>query len=184
MSRLTLAAAALALAICGLAATPAAALEAGCLWSNLPEAKRAALLADYRTRGMESLQSLKISDADVATWPSRCGVTAQNAESSGMLLGTVIIEQGVAEALQAGHGVKPAALAAAWTGLDPAVKASARASVANTLSNGPKDDGAAEAIVGLSKTLGLPPTALRDLALYVFAIMARDIVTAGGTPAG
>ena len=73
MSRLTLAAAALALAICGLAATPAAALEAGCLWSNLPEAKRAALLADYRTRGMESLQSLKISDADVATWPSRCG---------------------------------------------------------------------------------------------------------------
>lgn len=179
MSRLTLAVAAFGLAICGLAATSAAALEAGCLWTNLPETKRAALLADYRTRGMESLQNLKISDQDVATWPARCGVTDQNAETSGMLLGTVIIEQGVLESLQAAHGVKPAALSAAWAGLAPGIKATARASVASTLANGPKDNGGAEAIAALRAKLGLPQEAMRDLALYVFAIVARDIVTTG-----
>jgi hypothetical protein len=180
MSRLSIAAAALALSFLGLAASQAAALEAGCLWSNLAEAKRTALMADYRARGMEALQNLKISDQDVATWPARCGVTEQNAEISGMLLGTVIIERGVIESLQTNHGVKPAALAAAWAGVDPAIRARARASVANTLSNGPKDDGGADAIVAMGETLGLPKAAMRDLALYVFAILARDIITAGG----
>ncbi len=181
MSRLSIAAAAIAVSILGLAATPAAALEADCLWTNLSDSKRAALMADYRARGMAALQSLQISDQDVATWPARCGVTEQNAESSGMLLGTVIIERGVVEALQASHGVKPAALSAAWAGLDPATRAKARASVASTLANGPKDDGGAEAIVAMGAKLGLPSSAMRDLALYVFAILAREIITNGGT---
>jgi hypothetical protein len=32
-----------------------------------------------------------------------------------------------------------------------------------------------------SEALGLPQGAMRDLALYVFAILARDVVTASGT---
>lgn len=180
MSRLSIAAAAFVLSLCALAASPAAALDAGCLWTNLAPGKQAALLADYRARGAAALQALEISPADIDLWPDRCGVTAQNSEQAGMLLGTVIIERGVIEILQAEHGVKPAALAAAWAGLDPAAKAKARASVAKTLANGPKDDGGADAIVKLGQTLGLPQGALRDLALYVFALLARDIVTAGG----
>mgnify|MGYP000908370583 CR=1 FL=1 len=180
MSRRSLAAAALALSLFGLAATPAAALEANCLWTNLAESKRASLMADYRARGMATLQNLQISEQDVATWPARCGVTAENAQTSGMLLGTVIIEQGVLETLQASHGIKPAALSAAWASLDPAAKARARASVANTLADGPKDDGGADAIIALGAKLGLPQAAMRDLALYVFAILARDIVSKGG----
>lgn len=181
MSRLSIAAAALVLSLCTLAASPAAALDAGCLWTNLAPSKQAALLADYRARGAASLQSLEISPADIDLWPARCGVTEQNGEQAGMLLGTVIIERGVIETLQAQHGVKPAALAAAWAGLDPAAKARARASIASTLANGPKDDGGADAIIKLGQVLGLPQGALRDLALYVFAILARDVVTAGGT---
>ena len=73
------------------------------------------------------------------------------------------------------------ALSAAWAGLDPATRAKARASVASTLANGPKDDGGAEAIVAMGAKLGLPPAAMRDLALYVFAILAREIITNGGT---
>lgn len=181
MSRLSIAAAALALSLFGLAATPAAALEAGCLWSNLAESKRASLLADYRARGMAALQSLQISDQDVATWPARCGVTPQNAEKSGMLLGTVIIEKGVVDALQTTHGVTPAALAAAWSGIDPAARAKARASVASTLADGSTDNGGADAIRALSAKLGLPSSASRDLALYIFAMLGREILAAGGS---
>lgn len=181
MSRQSIAAAALLLALFGFGATPAAALEADCLWTNLAESKRASLMADYRARGMESLQNLQISEEDVATWPERCGVTPQNAHNSGMLLGTVIIEQGVIEALRKSHGTRPAALSAAWAGLDPAAKARARASVARTLADGPNDDGGRDAINALQARLGLPPAALRDLALYVFAVLARDIVTSEGS---
>jgi hypothetical protein len=179
MSRLSIAAAGLALSLFALAATPAAALEAGCLWSNLAESKRTALLADYRARGMAALQSLQISDQDVAAWPERCGVTAQNAQTSGMLLGTVIIEKGVADALQTAHGVSPAALAAAWAGVDPAARAKARASVAKTLASGTSDAGGADAVIALSAKLGLPTSAARDVALYVFAILGREILTTG-----
>jgi hypothetical protein len=181
MSRLTAAVAAtFALALCALAATPAAALEAGCLWTNLAESKRAALMADYRARGMESLQTLQISEQDVATWPARCGVTPANAHNSGMLLGTVIIEKGVAEALQKSHGTRPDTLAAAWAGVDPAARARARASVAKTLANGPNDEGGRDAVAAVTSKLGLPQTAMREVALYVFALLARDIVTNGG----
>lgn len=181
MSRLSIAAAALVLSLCALAASPAAALDAGCLWTNLAPSKQSSLLADYRARGPDSLQSLQISPADIELWPDRCGVTAQNGERAGMLLGTVIIERGVIETLQANHGVKPAALGAAWAGLDPAVRVTARASVARTLANGPADDGGTEAVNRLGQALGLPQDARRDLALYIFAMLARDIVTAGGT---
>jgi len=181
MSRLTTAVAALALALCALAATPAAALDAACLWTNLTESKRAGLMADYQARGMDSLQNMEIAEQDVATWPERCGVTPENAETSGMLLGTVIIEQGVVEALRKSHGTRPAALSAAWAGLDPAAKAKARASVARTLANGQNDQDGLDAITALQAKLGLPPAAMRDVALYVFAILTRDIITNGGS---
>jgi hypothetical protein len=182
MSRLTAnVAATVALALCALAATPAAALEAGCLWTNLAESKRSSLLADYRARGAEALQNLQISEADIALWPARCGVTEANGEKAGMLLGTVLLERGAIEVLQANHGIKPAALATAWAKLDPAAKAKARASVVKTLANNSGDNGGADAIVKLGEALGLPQGAMRDLALYVFAILARDVVTAGGT---
>ena len=182
MSRLTAnVAATVALALCALAATPAAALEAGCLWTNLAESKRSSLLADYRARGAEALQNLQISESDIALWPARCGVTEANGEKAGMLLGTVILERGAFEALQAKHGIKPAALETAWVNLDPAAKAKARASVAKTLAGQSGDSGGADAIVKLGEALGLPQGAMQDLALYVFAILARDVVTAGGT---
>ncbi len=182
MSRLTAAVAAtFTLALCALAATPAAALEAGCLWTNLAESKRSSLLAEYRARGAEALQNLQISESDIALWPARCGVTEANGENAGMLLGTVILERGVIETLEVSHGVKPAALATAWAKLDPAAKARARDSVVKTLAGQPGDAGGADAVAKLGGALGVPEGAMRDVALYVFAMLARDVVTAGGT---
>lgn len=170
--------AALALAATALFASPASALESACLWNNLLEAKRAALLDDYRARGTKSLDNLQISDADVAAWPARCGVTEQNAETAGMLLGTEIIERGVAVNMKVDYRIETPALKSAWGGVTPAAKAKAKASVARTLDNQPADDGGSEALTAMRTTLKLPDAAMMDLALYVFALQAREIIEA------
>jgi hypothetical protein len=158
------------------AATPAAALEANCLWNNLPVIKRATLIDDYRTRGMESVQNLRLSNQDVAAWPAHCGVTEQTAEKSRMILQTVIIEEGVIDLLQNKYGTRTKALKAAWAGVDSTAKTKARAYVAKILANQPGDDSALEAVAAVTSELGLPQGAVRDIALYVGALQARAIL--------
>lgn len=167
----------LALAVSMMAAGAASAMEASCLWDNLSTAKRTELLANYRATGVASLDKLPLVDADLEGWSTRCGVTEANAETAGMLLGSVLMERGTVEALTRAYGVTPAAVAQAWKDVDAATKAAARKDAALALEDKETEGaGAGAALFQMIQTLKLPEAATEQVALYIFAVLARDIV--------
>lgn len=167
----------LALALSIGAAGSAFALEAACLWDNLTAAKRTELLANYRTSGEDSLNSLPLVDSDLDGWTAHCGLTDDNAETAGMLLASKVIEHGVLVILSEDFGVAPASVTRAWNDVDAAIKRAALRDVELSLAEKETDgEGARAAADAVVKALKLPEEARLDVGLYLFAIMARGVV--------
>lgn len=114
-----------ALAMCGLLAGPAAALDGDCLWNGLPAATRNSMLDDYKTGGFEALDNVSYSDEDIAGIV-KCGLTAENSAKAGELIGGVLLEKGSELILIEKFGVRLGALAAAFEALPAAGRAAMR----------------------------------------------------------
>lgn len=165
------------LAVVALAvASPAAALEAECLWTGLSRQTRETVIDQYRQGGAELLVFPKLSDRDLDVLFRRCGVTHQNSSVAGTLLAAVMIERAAEAVLGERHGVRPAVLDEAWRAA-PAEARAAATVYARALATGEEgaDPADFEALVdAMTSRLGLPPAAREHVQAWVYARANRD----------
>lgn len=157
-------------------ASPAAALEAECLWQGLSSGTREAIIEGYRQGGAETLVFPQLNDRDLDTLFRRCGVTHQNSRVAGTLLAAVMIERAAEAVLSERHGLKPAALDEAWRAA-PADARAAATVYARALGTGQRgvDSTAFEALVDAMLTrLRLPPEAREHLQAWVYGRANRE----------
>lgn len=177
MSRLYLAATGLALSVLGMAVTPAAALEVGCLWDNLPAGKRTELMSNYRTAGADSLDRPPLTGGDMSGWIANCGVTDANIEMAQRLLGRAVILHTTPDLLASEFGVSADALERAWKGIDPdALKAARQEGV--RMAQGDEVDPIASqrVLMQMVETLEIPDSGMEMLFFYVGSRLSGDFV--------
>jgi hypothetical protein len=112
-----LTAGALALALSGLAAGEAAALQAKCLWDNLPPYTRKAMLTAYRSQGINALNTVEVTEADMAMLPKACGLDEGNSDLASQMIGAYMLEMGASTVMTEKYGVADGALDASWNSL-------------------------------------------------------------------
>ncbi len=108
---------ALALALSGFAAGEASALQAKCLWDNLPPYTRKAMITAYRAQGINALNTVSVSEADMAMLPKACGLDEGNSDLASQMIGAYMLEMGASTVMTEQYGVAPGALDTSWAGL-------------------------------------------------------------------
>lgn len=174
-----IAAGVLALALSGFAAdqASAAALSGACLWVNLAPSKQASLMADYRARGMESLQNVVFADSDVAALPEKCGVTGENANLAGEIIGATLLEQGATAILSEQFRITPKQITQAWNGLGAPVQIRLRAFAKAVMSEQPPVEADfTGAMDQMAATLGVTDDGgRRQIAAYILGRSLREM---------
>lgn len=148
---------------------PARALNAGCLWDNLPADVRPRLIEQYRTGGFQALFNLQLSETDFRTWPEQCGVTEQNSESAGFMMGAYLVELGAEEVLFETQRVPRGALARAYDNLSPGDRATWARFIDDALADRATDGEAARLVLErFARAVGADPA---DKDRHVFAYL-------------
>lgn len=100
-------------------ATPAFAVDADCVWNQLPAERRAQMVEDYRREGFAALGKIDIEESELTSLGPACGVTDDTAEDAGFLIVGVWVERASQVVLTERYGVAPGALPKAWQALTP-----------------------------------------------------------------
>ncbi|MBI1406333.1 MAG: hypothetical protein GC145_09435 [Caulobacter sp.] len=109
-----------ALTVAGMAAPAAAAVDADCLWSVVPDKARAGMIDGYRAKGLAVLGSVNIDEEIALAFSTRCGVTMTEGGLAGEQLGTMILTNGADQVLFERNGLKKGSLDKAWRALSAA----------------------------------------------------------------
>lgn len=112
-----LTAGAMVLAISGFAAGEASALQAKCLWDNLPPYTRKAMVTAYRAQGINALNTVSVSEADMAMLPKACGLDEGNSDLASQMIGAYMLEVGADTVMTEKYGIAAGALNTSWNGL-------------------------------------------------------------------
>jgi hypothetical protein len=112
-----LTAGALALALSGFAVGEASALQAKCLWDNLPPYTRKAMVTAYKAQGIDALNTVSVTEADMAMLPKACGLDESNSDLASQMIGAYMLEVGASTVMSEKFGLPSGALDASWTSL-------------------------------------------------------------------
>jgi len=173
-----LAAAAGALTLLATAA-PAFAVDVECIWNQLPEARRAQLIEDYRREGFAALGKIDIQESELATLGPACGVTDDTAEDAGFSIVGSWIEEASQIVLTESYGVPAGALPAAWNAL-PASERSAVAVLSVDIVKGrdPESGPLDSAMFKVVSSLGLPAGDNRAVSHVMAYLLGRGLLDA------
>lgn len=138
-----------------LTAGGASALEVDCLWSALPEARRDAMLEDYRAVGLKALSAPSFTDADLEPLAARCGVTTENGRRAGHLIGAQLILIGSKRYMLEARRIPGDRLEGAWTGLSSQDRDRLTRYAQQSTLNQPTDDIDASPVVALAEQVGI-----------------------------
>jgi hypothetical protein len=176
-----LAAGALALAISGFAASDASALQAKCLWDNLPPYTRKAMLNAYRAQGIDALNTVEVTEADMAMLPKACGLDENNSDLASQMIGGYMLEVGAATVMTEKYGLPEGALDTAWNGLSDNTRGRMRLYAVQIMA-GRKvaDNPISEGVAGLRDQLQIQdPGAMTQLVAYSLGRALREAREAG-----
>jgi hypothetical protein len=109
--------------LCG--ATAARAGDAACLWRNLPKPVRTGIIAAYKERGGDGLDSANITNDLVRRLVRSCSgrvASDDQARGAGAALAGEALAAAAAAELSSSYGLGQARLASAWSRLQPGAR--------------------------------------------------------------
>ncbi|MDQ0465938.1 hypothetical protein QO010_003731 [Caulobacter ginsengisoli] len=176
-----LTAGALALALSGFAAGEASALQAKCLWENLPPYTRKAMLTAYRDKGINALNTVSVSEADMAMLPKACGLDEGNSDLASQMIGAYMLEMGASAVMTERFGLPVGALDRSWNGLSDNTRGRMRLYAVQIMAgrkvaDNPINDG----VAAMRDSLNIQsPEAITQLVAYSLGRALREAREAG-----
>lgn len=176
-----LAAGALALALSGFASSEAFALQAKCLWDNLPPYTRQAMLNAYRQQGIDALNTVEVTEADMAMLPKACGLDESNSDLASQMIGGYMLEMGASTVMSEKYGLPDGALDTAWNGLSDNTRGRMRLYAVQIMAGRKVDDNPiTDGVAGMRDQLRIQdPGAMTQLVAYSLGRALREAREAG-----